>query len=181
MRKLLKKINKDTEFLSIVSDITSHKDVQRMSNYKQHYNTSCFNHCLFTAYYCYVICKRYNLDYVSCARAAMLHDLFLYDWKNRKKEPDYKMFHHAFTHPKSAYKNASYLFDLNDKETDIILKHMWPVTIKFPKYTESLIVTFVDKYCALLEWFEHCSNTLYSKKLYKHAYVFLSLILFRAV
>ncbi len=49
----------------------------------------------------------------------MLHDLFLYDW--RKKQDDRKGLH-AFTHPKTAYKNASKLFALNEKEKDIILK-----------------------------------------------------------
>lgn len=30
---------------------------------------------------------------------------------------------------------------------------MWPVTLKLPGYTESYIVTFVDKYCATAEFF----------------------------
>lgn len=35
--------------------------------------------------------------------------------------------------PKSALQNAEKEFLLNDKEKDIILKHMWPVTLPFPK------------------------------------------------
>jgi len=30
------------------------------------------------------ICKKYNLDYASAARAGMVHDLFLYDWRKRE-------------------------------------------------------------------------------------------------
>ena len=41
-----------------------------------------------------------------------------------------------------------------DKEKDIIEKHMWPVTVAFPKSIEGFILTFVDKYCALSESFE---------------------------
>ena len=47
-----------------------------------------------------------HLDYVSVARAGMLHDLFLYDW--RKRENGRKGLH-AFTHPKSAYEIIGYL------------------------------------------------------------------------
>ena len=35
---------------------------------------------------------------------------------------------------------------LNDIEKDIIIKHMWPVTIRFPKYAESFIVGIADKF-----------------------------------
>jgi uncharacterized protein len=98
----------------------------------------------------------------------MVHDLFLYDW--RKRQDDRKGLH-AFTHPKAALDNASKLFSLNEKEIDIILKHMWPVTISFPKYAESYIITLVDKYCAI----EESIKAYKSKKLYRYAYVFLSM------
>ena len=107
----------------------------------------------------------------------MLHDLFLYDW--RKRENGRKGLH-AFTHPKTAYENASKLFNLNDKEADIILKHMWPVTFfSFPKYTESFILTLVDKYCALSEAHEEIYNKFCQKKAFRYAYVFLCLLFIR--
>ena len=52
------------------------------------------------------------------------------------------------------YKSGPYhtmITDLTEKEQDIILKHMWPVTLILPKYKESFIITFVDKYCAIQE------------------------------
>ena len=76
----------------------------------------------------------------------MLHDLFLYDW--RKRQPDRKGLH-AFTHGKTACENALKLFNLNKKEQDIIIKHMWPVTLTPPKSREGFILTVVDKYDAL--------------------------------
>ena len=40
---------------------------------------------------------------------------------------------------------------MSDLERDIIIKHMWGATIAPPKYKESYIVTFVDKYCVVKE------------------------------
>ncbi len=83
---------------------------------------------------------------------------------------------HAFTHPKTAYMNASKLFNLNDKEADIILKHMWPVTLSFPKYKESYLLTFVDKYCALSEFMYGMCSRVSRLKFLRYAYVFLCLL-----
>ena len=170
MDKLLQKIYADKFFLDIVSDMIENSTVQQMNNFKQHYETTCFEHCLVASYYCYLLCKKFNLDYISCSRAAMVHDLFLYDW--RKRQDDRKGLH-AFTHPRTAYENASKLFDLNEKEKDIILKHMWPVTMALPKYKESYILTLVDKYCALNESYQEIFNRFCQKKFFRYAYVFL--------
>ena len=171
MENLLQEIYDNKEFINIIGDLIEHPTVKQMKNFKQHYETTCFNHCLIASYYCYKICKKLDLDYISCSRAAMLHDLFLYDWRNGRKGL------HAFTHPKTAYENATKLFELNDKESDIILKHMWPVTFfSFPKYKESFILTLVDKYCALNESRDEIYNRFCQKKAFRYAYVFLCLL-----
>ena len=136
------------KFYSIISDMDKHPAVQEMKKYRQHFNISCYDHCLSVAYYCFCISKKLHLDSRSMARASFIHDLFLYDWRIR--QPSRKG-HHAFTHAKTSYEKASNFFDLNKKEKDIILKHMWPLTIIPPKYAESYILTFVDKYCTLKE------------------------------
>ena len=164
------------EFENIISDITSNETVQKMKNFRQHYETSCFDHCYMVAYYCYIVCKKFNLDYKSATRAAMLHDLFLYDW--RVRQPDRKGLH-AFTHGKTACKNACELFDLNEKEKDMIIKHMWPVTVAFPKSLEGFILTFVDKYCATSESVDILRSKMFRKKAFRYAYLFLSLIIIR--
>lgn len=176
MESLLQKIYSNDEFIQMIDDLLNNDTVKQMKNFRQHYETSCFDHCLIASYYCYLYGKKFNLDYVSCARAAMLHNLFLYDW--RKKQDDRKGLH-AFTHPKTAYKNASKLFDLNEKEKDIILKHMWPVTIALPKYKESYLLTLVDKYCALNESYQEIYNRFCQKKLFRYAYVFLCVLFIR--
>ena len=175
-KDLIKKIYKDKSFINIIQDIISNETVLEMKNYRQHCETSCFEHCLVASYYCYKICKKLKIDYISAARAAMLHDLFLYNWRVRQNG---RKGLHAFTHPKTAYFNASKLFILNKKEKDIILKHMWPVTFSFPRYLESYILTFVDKYCALSETYSSVIPKIVHNSRFRYAYVFLSLLIVR--
>lgn len=172
------RIQKDEEFVSIVTPLIENETVQQMRQFRQHYDTSCFEHCLQVAYYSYVLCKKWHLDFASAARGGMLHDLFLYNWRHSKKEMQLESWH-AFVHPKIALENASRLFTLTKKEQDIIRKHMWPVTLSFPRYRESFIVTFVDKYCALQESWHFFESKLLHKKLYRYAYLFLGLFIFK--
>ena len=131
------------EFKSIIGDIANHPEVKKLKNYEQHAHRSTYYHCAHVSFITYIICKKLNLDYVSAARAAMVHDLYFYDW--HANEPGHRF--HGFTHPKVALENAEKLFELNEKEKDIIKKHMWPLTLSLPKYKESYVVTLVDKYC----------------------------------
>ena len=174
MQNLLEKIYNDKDYIIIVNDILTNDTVLQMKNFKQHCDISCFEHCLFASYYCYIICKKLHLDYISAARAAMLHDLFLYDWRFRTNG---RKGFHAFTHPKVALENSKKIFPLNTKEEDIIVKHMWPVTIIPPKYLESYILTFVDKNCAIRETINHMQNICSKKSAFKYAYVFFSLLI----
>ena len=162
------------EFYSIISEMDKNPAIQEMKRYKQHYDCSCYDHCLSVAYYSFCICKKLGLDYKSMARAAFVHDLFLYNW--RVRQPGRKGFH-AFTHPKLAYRKASNLFNLNEKEKDIILKHMWPVTIIPPKYLESFIITIVDKYSALEESYTYYAKRIYGQKAFRFAYIFMLLFI----
>ena len=169
--KTREKIKEDTEFQSIVKEFVENDTVLQMKNFIQHCDTDCFEHCYMASYYCYKICKKFKLDYKSAARAAMVHDLFLYDWRAKNDRAGL----HAFTHGKYAYENASKLFDLNEKEKDIIVKHMWPVTIRPPKYKEGFVLTFVDKYCALEETAQYLSK----KKVFKYAYILIGGLLLK--
>ncbi len=176
MKQQLKiQIDNNKEFQEIIKELITNETVQQMKNYRQHYETTCFEHCYIAAYYCYIICKKYNLDYKSATRAAMLHDLFLYDWRVKDGRKGF----HAFTHGKLACKNASELFDLNEKEKDIIIKHMWPVTISFPKSIEGFILTFVDKYCATSESIQVMKARLFMKRAFRYAYLCLSLFIIK--
>ena len=175
MFKIVERIDNDEDFNKIIYDIKMNDTVLQMQNYRQHYNTSCYQHCLNVSYYTYLICKKLHLDYVSAARAGMLHDLFLYDWRKKQKNKGL----HAFSHPKSAFDNAAKLFELNDVEKDIILKHMWPVTIALPKYKESYIITLTDKFSAVIETIDGLKDTKTYKKIFRYSYILLGICTFR--
>ena len=86
-----------------------------MKKYRQHYDVSTYDHCLNVAYLCYKFTRKHkSLDYKSMTRAAMLHDLYLYDWRNHVKQSFFQM--HAFSHPKIALNNARKVMKLNKKE-----------------------------------------------------------------
>ena len=152
----MKHIN--TEFGIIVKDILGNETVQSLRYFKHHYGSNRYEHCLSVAYNSYKIGKFLGLDHVSAARAGVLHDLFLYDCENPETKPK----NHISEHPKVALNNAEKFFVLNDIEKDIILKHMWPVTFSAPRYLETLVVTFVDKYCAIKEWSNYCKYSIWN-------------------
>ena len=72
------------EFYEIISEMDQNPVIQEMKKYRQHYDCSCYDHCLSVAYYSFCLCKKLKLDYTSMARAAFVHDLFLYDWRFRE-------------------------------------------------------------------------------------------------
>lgn len=146
------------EFFNIIEDILENETFQKLKLYKHHYIYTRFEHSLSVSYYSYLVCKFLKLDYISAARAGLLHDLFFYDCENKFTRPK----NHIKNHPKIALNNANQLFSFNDKEKDIILKHMWPLTFFLPKYLESFVITFVDKYCAFKEWKNFCAYYIYN-------------------
>ena len=146
------------EFRNIVKDIIENDTVQSLRFYKHHYGSNRYEHSLSVSYLSYKICKLLGLDHASAARAGFLHDFFLYDCENPETRPK----NHIKEHPKVSLANAKKLFILNEIEKDIILKHMWPVTFSAPKFLESFVITFVDKYCAIKEWSNYCKYTMWS-------------------
>lgn len=139
------------EFKEIIKDIVENSSIISLKEHVQHMKGSRYKHCYEVAFYTYVLCKKMGLDYISATRGAMLHDFYFYDWRNKGVEGQKRF--HAYRHPRIALHNANQNFSLNEVEKDIILKHMWPLTIRLPKYSESYIVTFIDKYCATKEFF----------------------------
>lgn len=164
---LVKNIRDDNhkEYYEAVADILEHPVVKRMSEYNHHYGTSCYRHCLHVSYMNYVICKKLGLDAVSAARAGMLHDLFLYDWHTRAKETG--NYFHGLTHPRHAMKMADKNFELSKMEKEIILHHMWPITITPPTSKEGLITTITDKVSGLLEAGDYYYEKITGKQMYK--------------
>lgn len=168
-------MKQEDEFNIIIKDIINNPYVLDMKNFRQHYDTSTFEHSYKVAYISYKICKKFNLDYKSAARAGMLHDFYLYDW--RVKSSWHKW--HAFKHGRFASINASKLFNLSDKEIDMIKKHMWPVTPVPPKSMEGFILTFADKYSASIESLDYYRKVLFKNPKVMYIKTLLWAFLFR--
>lgn len=146
------------EFRSYISDLLESRIVAELSEYTHHLGTTRLQHSLNVAYYNYLICRKLHLDSRSAARAGLLHDLYFYNTREYVREAGER--HHPSRHPRMALDNAATYFPINYKESDIILKHMWPMTLSVPRYRETFVITFVDKYCCLLELAVHFKSKL---------------------
>ncbi|AHF09919.1 MULTISPECIES: HD domain-containing protein [Dehalobacter] len=135
------------EYRDCIQELIINEKLYVMEKYIHHKHITCLEHSFSVSYTSFILCRRLGLDFRSAARGGLLHDFFLYDWHTTKPEKGL----HGFTHPSAALENAGKYFILNDVEKDIIVKHMWPLTVKLPRYTESFVVAFADKYCALFE------------------------------
>lgn len=139
----------DSEYASYINDIITNPQVQTMRQFRHHKNITCWDHSLNVSYTSYRVCKYLGWDYVAAARGGVLHDLFLYDWRTTELHEG----RHGYVHPQIALTNATGMFTLNSLEKDIILKHMFPLTLSRPIFKESFLVCMVDKYCTLREIF----------------------------
>ncbi len=134
-------------FNEIVYDMMNDEDVLSMEQLPRHSKESnCLHHSLAVAYMSFLVCKKLNWDYEAAARAGLLHDFALAEWEETNKS-----IHRLWRHPHAALKNAQNKYNLSHKEEDIIVKHMWPLTIKLPRYKESYVVSIADKFCATME------------------------------
>ena len=135
--------------LTCGADILRSPGFQSERGFMQHGMTTCYTHSICVAYVAlrWAQLLHLDIDVRSTVRGCLLHDYFLYDWHDKTVAAE----HHTFTHPKVALANAERDFELNDRERDIIRKHMFPLCFPFPKYKESWLITLADKTCAASE------------------------------
>ena len=113
-----------------------------------HPGASCYEHSVFVAYVSFRLARRWGLDVRSAARGGLLHDLYLYDCRDRTAHPG----NQCMDHPEFALRNARALCGrLNAKEENIIISHMWPLAKRMPRCREALVVNLADKLCATAE------------------------------
>ncbi len=139
-------------YYDCIRDIINSGELEQLKDITHHISTTRFQHCLNVSYYSYIVCKKFRLNARSAARAGLLHDLFYYDRKEYNAMREKGQFSHSRMHSVIALRNAEQLTDITPLERDIIEKHMFPMTIKLPKYKESYVITIIDKYCAVLEF-----------------------------
>lgn len=136
-----------------VEDILNHEEYRQLAQFTHHKPFTTLEHSLRVAQIAYNwsvrLEKKVSLDTLAVTRGALLHDFFLYDWHQLR--PDGSRWH-GFRHPRIACQNAERCFKLSEKEKDIILSHMWPLTLRPPRSREALIVTLADKFASIQEF-----------------------------
>ncbi len=137
----------------ILTDLEQEGRILQSKEYMQHGNISVYEHSLLVARRSLSIARRFRwpVDERSLVRGALLHDYFLYDWH----EPDEDHRLHGFSHPGKALENARDDYELNGREENIILRHMFPLTPVPPACLEAWIVCLADKLCAAEETIMH--------------------------
>ncbi len=128
------------EFETIISDIVLNKKFNQLSK-EAHHGITRYEHSMRVAKYSYMFCNRFNKENKKdVTRAALLHDFFVNsDMDNQSGTKKLE------SHPSVALTNAKKYFEINDIQEDIIVKHMFPITLSIPKYKESWLVSLVDK------------------------------------
>ncbi|MEM5948129.1 hypothetical protein WKV44_06205 [Spirochaetia bacterium 38H-sp] len=138
------------EFRKLASEITETEKYRRIKSIN-HHGKSIYQHNLKVAWVSYLFARRMNLRLKETVQGALLHDYFFYDWK--KWGAKQSSLPHGFSHPTISYKNAKKDFPYIGKiERDIIIRHMWPLTVIPPITREGYLVSFVDKYVAASEF-----------------------------
>lgn len=134
------------DFLEALDGLLYTREVQFMRQLPHHVS-NCYEHSVFVAYVAFRIGRRYGLDCRACARGGLLHDLYLYNSKDRTAHPG----NQCLDHPVFALRNAQKLTELSEKECNIILAHMWPLAIHMPHSKEAWAVSLADKLCSCVE------------------------------
>lgn len=120
-------------------------------NARHHGDTTTLEHSLLVALLACRLARRKALanriDMKLLIRAALLHDLYLYDWHNQHEHN--RM--HGFKHPRIAAANAVSLIGERDASViSAIETHMFPLTIRsVPKHWISWILCVADKEAAI--------------------------------
>lgn len=134
-------------FVATTEELLGSDQVRMMGRWKHHGPITTLDHSLFVAYWSYRCAHALKWDERAAARGGLLHDLYLYDSRDKSAHPGWQ----CFDHPKAAARNAEKLTDLTDKERNIILSHMWPAGGALPRSKEAVLVDIVDTFCAGLE------------------------------
>lgn len=105
-----------------------------------------YDHCIRVSLASYAFAKRFGFDYKSAAIAGVLHDFYTKPWQDSTEDLPILQ-RHGFTHAKEALDNARKHFGkyLNPKIENAILRHMFPLNIRPPRYSTGYIITVFDK------------------------------------
>lgn len=148
-------IKDEVEFYNIIFDILVSDKFRELYD-EPHHGINRKQHSINVAKTTFVLSKRLGLsDYKELTRTALLHDLFEnFETKNTIR---------FLSHPKIAAKNAKKLFNISNKQINIIETHMFPLTNVLPKSLDSLYISTIDKGVALYETAKYKIPSLLNK------------------
>ena len=139
------------ELEDIYQDYLNNEKVKQMDTIHMHRGSTCYIHSFMVAKLAVKRAlrrKKKKLDLKSILIASILHDYYLYDWRDNKK----LLKGHAKRHPFIAAQNATNDFNISSFVKEIIESHMWPYNFKyFPRTTEARIVCNADTHIAFKE------------------------------
>lgn len=136
---------KSIDFNTIANEIIN-TDKYQLLKENPHHGLNRYVHSMNVAKGTYKVTKFLGMDYISATRGALLHDYF--------NDSDYrstKGLKKGAMHPVIALNNARREYELNPKEENIIVSHMFPMGDVKPNCKESWVVTTVDKLVAIRE------------------------------
>lgn len=135
-------------FIDCAGRLLATPEVRSMHRWRHHFDITCYQHSVFVAYVSFRLAKRFGLDYAATTRAALLHDLYLYDPADQSAHPG----NQCLDHPQFALRNARQLCgDLTPLEENAIVAHMWPLALQMPHSREAIVVSAADKLCTVIE------------------------------
>lgn len=143
-------INEDKIIKDEINKIINNSEYKKLINYRHHKNTSTYVHSIRVAYYCYCFIKKFNIkiNKKELIKAALLHDLYFYDWHDKNNNIHF----HGLKHPKTAITNAKIYFNISKREIRHMKHHMFPLTLLPPTTKEGWIICICDKLAAIKEY-----------------------------
>ena len=133
-------------YIKEVKDILENREFMQLGAFSHHQSTSRLMHSINVSYISWHIARKLGCDARMAARAGLLHDFCLYDFREKPPTGGFQ----AFYHPRVAAKNSQEVFGISEREKSAILSHMFPLG-PVPKNREAWIITMADKICASME------------------------------
>lgn len=157
-------------FENIANEMLTNQKFLKLSH-ESHHGITRLDHSLNVARKVYKYAIKFNLDYVSATRGAIVHDFFT----NAEFYSNRGLIQ-GVVHPDIALANAMGEFDINEKEANMIESHMFPLCWVVPKSKEAWLLTGVDKLQAIYEYASYKFN--YRKATDRLSYALGCMVLF---
>ena len=134
---------------AIYQDYLHNEKIMKMKDIPMHRGSNCYIHSFKVAKEAIKRAMWHkNVDLENILLAAIMHDYYLYNWREERRLKK----RHGRNHPLIAAKRAQEDFDISEQIQRIIQSHMWPLNVKiYPNSREAKIISYSDKKIAFLE------------------------------